>query len=89
MNIITRLMRPQRVAVIGASADITKTAGRPISYLLKHRFSGDVYPVNPKATEICGLPCYPDIASLPAVPDVAMVLLGAERAQQAGKELSQ
>ena len=89
MNIITRLMRPQRVAVIGASADITKTAGRPISYLLKHRFSGDVYPVNPKATEICGLPCYPDIASLPAVPDVAMVLLGAERAQQAVKELSQ
>ena len=89
MNIITRLMRPQRVAVIGASADITKTAGRPISYLLKHRFSGDVYPVNPKATEICGLPCYPDSASLPAVPDVAMVLLGAERAQQAVKELSQ
>lgn len=88
MNIITRLMRPQRVAVIGASADITKTAGRPVSYLLKHGFSGDVYPVNPKATEICGLPCYPDITSLPAVPDVAIVLLGAERAQQAVKELS-
>lgn len=81
-------MRPQRVAVIGPSADITKTAGRPVSYLLKHGFSGDVYPVNPKATEICGLPCYPDIASLPAVPDVAIVLLGAERAQQAVKELS-
>ena len=89
MNTISRLMRPQTVAVIGASADVTKTAGRPVAYLLKHGFSGEVYPVNPKATEICGLPCYPDIASLPSVPDVAIVLLGAERAHHAVKELSQ
>ena len=82
MNAISRLMRPQRVAVIGASADITKTAGRPISYLLKHGFKGEIYPVNPKASVICGLTCYPDIASLPAVPDVGIVLLGAERAQR-------
>ena len=89
MNIISRLMRPQTVAVIGASADISKTAGRPVAYLLKHGFSGVVYPVNPKATEICGLACYPDIASLPTVPDVGIVLLGAERAHQAVKELAQ
>jgi len=89
MNIISRLMRPQRVAVIGASADITKTAGRPVAYLLKHGFAGQVYPVNPKASEICGLPCYPDIFSLPEVPDVGIVLLGAERAHQAVKELAQ
>ncbi len=89
MNTISRLMRPQRVAVVGASADVTKTAGRPVAYLLKHGFSGDVYPVNPKATEICGLPCYPDIASLPSVPDVGIVLLGAERAHHAVKELAQ
>ena len=88
MNIISRLMRPQTVAVIGASADISKTAGRPVAYLLKHGFSGVVYPVNPKATEICGLACYPDIASLPTVPDVGIVLLGAERAHQAVKELA-
>ena len=89
MNTISRLMRPQRVAVVGASADVTKTAGRPVAYLLKHGFSGDVYPVNPKATEICGLPCYPDSASLPSVPDVGIVLLGAERAHHAVKELAQ
>lgn len=34
------------------------------------------------------LPCYPDVASLPEVPDVAVVLLGAERAHQAVRELS-
>lgn len=89
MNAISRLMKPRRVAVIGASADMTKTAGRPIAYLLKHGFTGEVYPVNPKATEICGLACYPDIASLPAIPDVGIVLLGAERAQQAVRDLAQ
>jgi acyl-CoA synthetase (NDP forming) len=57
--------------------------------LLKHGFKGEIYPVNPKASEICGLTCYPDIASLPAVPDVGIVLLGAERAQQAVRELAQ
>lgn len=88
MHPISRLMRPQRVAVIGASADISKTAGRPVSYLLKHGFAGEVYPVNPKASEICGRTCYPDIASLPAVPDVGIVLLGAERAHQAVRELA-
>ena len=53
MDAITRLLKPRSVAVIGASADITKTAGRPVAYLLKHGFSGKIFPVNPKASEIC------------------------------------
>lgn len=89
MDAITRLLKPRSVAVIGASADVTKTAGRPVAYLLKHGFSGKIFPVNPKASVVCGLPCYPELASLPEVPDVAMVLLGAERAQQAVRELAQ
>ena len=89
MDAISRLLKPRSVAVIGASADVTKTAGRPVSYLVKHGFTGKIFPVNPKASEICGLRCYPDLASLPEVPDVAIVLLGAERAQQAVRELAQ
>jgi acyl-CoA synthetase (NDP forming) len=77
------------VAVIGASADARKTAGRPVAYLRKHGFIGDIYPVNPRVDSIDGLPCYPDIASLPAVPDVGIVLLGAERAHLAVRELAQ
>ena len=33
---ITRLQPPCSVAVIGASADLTKTAGRPVACLKKH-----------------------------------------------------
>lgn len=88
MNAISRLIQPRSVAVIGASGDASKTAGRPVAYLRKHGFIGDIYPVNPRADQIDGLRCYPDIASLPAVPDVAIVLLGAERAHIAVRDLA-
>lgn len=85
---ISRLLHPRSVAVIGASADATKTAGRPVSYLVKHGFSGAIYPVNPKVERIGDLTCYPDVASLPGVPDVGIVLLGAERAHLAVRDLA-
>lgn len=88
MNSIGRLIKPNSVAVIGASADASKTAGRPIAYLRKHGFAGTIYPVNPRVESIDGLPCYPDIASLPAVPDVAIIALGADRANAAVRELA-
>jgi acetate---CoA ligase (ADP-forming) len=89
MDSISRLIEPRSVAVIGASADATKTAGRPVSYLVKHGFAGAIYPVNPKVDRIGDLACYADVASLPEAPDVGIVLLGAERAHLAVKELAQ
>ena len=85
---ISKLLSPRSVAVVGASADPKKTAGRPVAYLRKHGFSGRIMPVNPKVDCIGDLPCYPDVASLPEVPDVAVVLLGAERAHLAVQALS-
>ena len=89
MNALAKLFQPASVAVIGASADPRKTAGRPVAYLRKHGYPGQILPVNPKVAQIDGLPCYPDIASLPCVPDVGIVLLGAERAHLAVRELAE
>jgi len=33
---IAKLLSPRSVAVIGASADLKKTTGRPVAYLQKH-----------------------------------------------------
>lgn len=88
MDSISRLLKPRSVAVIGASADPTKTAGRPVAYLKKLGFTGDIFPINPKVDEIDGLKCYPDVTSLPSVPDVGIVLLGAERAHLAVRDLA-
>ncbi len=88
MQAIERLLKPRTVAVIGASGDSGKTAGRPVSYLVKHGFPGTIYPVNPKIDHIGDLKCYPDVASLPEVPDVGIVLLGADRAHLAVRDLA-
>lgn len=88
MSLWDRLMTPRSVAIIGASADASKTSGRPVGYLLKHGYQGKIFPVNPRASEIEGLACHPDIASLPQAPDVALVLLGAQRAVDAVRELA-
>ncbi|MEI7737457.1 MAG: acetate--CoA ligase family protein [Betaproteobacteria bacterium] len=85
---IQKLLSPASVAVIGASSDPKKTAGRPVAYLQKNGYAGHIYPVNPKLAEINGIKCFSSIASLPHVPEVAIVLLGAERAHLAVKELS-
>jgi len=73
-------MVPQSIAVIGASTDPQKTAGKPIFYLQKNEYHGKIFPVNPKVETIAGLKCYPDIASLPETPDVAIILVGTEAA---------
>jgi len=85
---VSKLMAPNSIAVIGASTDPKKTAGRPIAYLQKHHFKGKIYPVNPRVQEIAGLVCYPDISSIPETPDVAIILVGTDKALSAVRELS-
>ena len=62
---IQRMLHPRAIAVIGASADLSKINGRPLKHLVDKGYGGRILPVNPKYREIAGLACYPDIASLP------------------------
>ena len=89
MNAIACLLSPRSVAVVGASTDPGKTAGKPVLFLRKHGFKGEIYPINPRVGEIDGLRCYPGIEALPQAPDVGIVLLGAERAHIAVRELAE
>ena len=54
--------------------------GRPTSYdnLRANGFTGRVYPVNPKYSEVWGVPCYPNFESLPAPADHALVIIPAK-----------
>ena len=88
MDALGRLINPRSVAIIGASADPEKLTGRPVAYLQKHGFAGAIYPVNPRYDTIAGLACYRDVRSLPAPPDVGLVLLGADMARDAVRQLA-
>lgn len=88
MHPLDKLIRPRSVAIIGASADTAKLTGRPLAYLKKYGFHGDIYPVNPRAASIGGHRCYSDIAALPQPPDVGIVLLGRGKVAAAVRELA-
>ena len=72
------LLAPRSIAVVGASAGAGIPA-LPLRFMRKHGFPGRLYPVNPRYTELEGLPCYPDLAAMPEAPDLAMVMVAAAR----------
>ncbi len=74
--------KPSGVALIGASSDPTKLGYGILANLLhpRHGFPGPVYPVNPKANEILGKRCYPDILSVPDPVELAIIIIPAEMA---------
>ena len=68
------MFHPKSVAVIGASSSTTGWgSGGFIPQLLDVGFSGRIYPVNPKATEIAGLKTYPDVKSIPEPVDFVII----------------
>ncbi|MHB8984512.1 MAG: acetate--CoA ligase family protein [Eubacteriales bacterium] len=71
------LFFPRTIAIIGASADTLKPGGQPLNSLIKNKFPGEIYPVNPHHTEINGLKCYPSITTVPAGVDLAIVAVAA------------
>jgi len=72
------LFEPQSVAIVGASSDPTKASGLPLRNIAKSKFTGKIYPVNPRASEIGGLTCYPSVSALPEAPDVAILMVDAK-----------
>src|SRR5205823_4542750 len=75
---VARLLNPRSIAVVGASDDRRKQGGRLFHYLLKHGFPGRLYPVNPRATEVMGRPCFPSVEALPEAPDLAGIMVPGE-----------
>ena len=75
---IDLFFNPQSVAVIGASADLAKASGLPLRNIINSKFTGRIYPINPRAKEISGLACYPTVTDLPEAPDVAILMIDAK-----------
>lgn len=69
------LFNPSSIAVIGASADPLKPGGRVFKSIRENGYKGVLWPVNPNATEILGLPSFETIRTLPAAPDLAIVAI--------------
>lgn len=71
------MIRPESIAIVGASADFRKVSGRPLKHLIEKGYTGKLYPVNPRCDTIAGLTCYPSIDDLPEAVDLAVIVLPA------------
>ncbi len=78
--------RPDSVAVIGASSKPGKIGHETLRSLLMSGYSGKVYPVNPKASEILGLRSYPSLLDVPGPVDLAVITLPAGAVPEAMTE---
>nr|MEE4267948.1 bifunctional acetate--CoA ligase family protein/GNAT family N-acetyltransferase [Candidatus Krumholzibacteria bacterium] len=74
-----KLLNPHRIALVGVTINPNSVGGKVLSNLVGGGFKGVVYPVNPDAEAIRGVPCYPDLASLPKVPDLAIICTAADQ----------
>jgi acetyltransferase len=71
-----RLFNPASIAIVGAS-ERAKWPTQIFRNLRDFGYPGQIYPVNPRLTEVWGVKCFPDLAALPQPPDHALVIVPA------------
>jgi acetyl coenzyme A synthetase (ADP forming)-like protein len=80
---MNRIMKPDAVAVIGASAETGKIGNSIMKNLINGGYQGAIYPIHPSATEILGKRAYKSVKDVPGVIDVAVFAIPAKFVAQA------
>ena len=71
-----QLLRPDSIIVVGASNNIHKPGGALLRNLISGQYSGTLYAVNPKETEVQGVRAYPSVQEVPSA-DLAVLAIPA------------
>jgi len=69
------ILRPRSIAVIGASRRPDTIGYQILDNLLRHGFTGAVYPVNPHSDVIHSIRAYPSILAVPDPIDLAVIVV--------------
>jgi acetyltransferase len=83
---LTSFFAPQGVAVVGASRDPAKVGGSVLANLRGAGFEGRVWPVNPRADTVQGLPATPSLLAISGPVDLAVIAVPAPAVLPALKE---
>ncbi len=67
------MLAPRSIALIGASERPGALGRLLYENMLRARFDGTLYPVNPRHDSVFGNPCYARLKDLPATPDLAVI----------------
>ena len=80
---LKRLLKPRHIAFVGGRA-----VEDCINATRKSDFTGQIWAVHPKYTELAGVACVPSLADLPEPPDAALIAVSRERTIDTVAELS-
>ncbi|MGD8251571.1 MAG: acetate--CoA ligase family protein [Desulfobacterales bacterium] len=86
MESIEAIFSPRSVAVVGASTTPGKVGHDIFENILRGRFQGTLYPVNPTAKSILSVRAYPSIKEIPDDVDLAIIILSPKQAMEAVKD---
>src|SRR3954462_7592763 len=80
---MNRIMKPDALAVIGASSEDGKIGNSVMKNLINGGYKGQIYPIHPKAEEILGYKAYKSVKDVPGEIDVAVFAIPAKFVAQA------
>lgn len=83
---LSTLLNPRSIALVGATPDHSKIRGAMLDRVLANNFQGALYPVNPSHQQIAGHRCYPSLAAIAAPIDLAAIALPAPLVPQCLEE---
>lgn len=70
---LTPLLAPRAVAVVGAGRQAGGIGHETLRALVEYGFAGPIYPINPHADRVAGVPAYPSLLDLPEPIDLAVI----------------
>lgn len=68
------VVSPKTLAVVGASDRIGSVGRVVFGNIMGGGFQGEIWPLNPKYSQLGGLRCYARVADLPGIPDLAVIM---------------
>jgi acetyltransferase len=74
-DMLDSLLRPKSIAVIGASRTPNTIGYQILDNLLRHGYTGAVYPVNPGAQAVHSIRAYPSVEAIPDEVEMAVVVV--------------
>jgi acetyl coenzyme A synthetase (ADP forming)-like protein len=86
---MNRIMKPDAVAVIGASPENGKIGNSVMKNLINGGYQGAIYPIHPSASEILGKKAYKSVKDVPGEIDVAVFAIPAKFVAQALTEVGE
>ena len=83
---ISFFFTPKSIAVIGASDTQGKVGNTVLNNIISSGYTGKIYPINPRAEEVCKIQCYKSVLDVKDEIDIAIFVIPGKFLNKAAEE---